>query len=491
MTRNIERTRLYLYVLFIMLYLLGGDLQAQNIRSGNKSFNSPNLSFIIGNKKIAVASNGDILSVSEIGYQSYSNRNDIIVVDYNDVAVEANRDASVWKGDHYPSVFYFPIDKYLLISEYRNNNIMLSALDELVRNKQVTNNLEAIEIIGACSPVGSEEYNLKLALSRCMALRSYLRWKHLQFAESFPIKFNIIGVDKLGYSILKNQRWTLPEKEIWNMLQYAAIRLKMKDGSYIIPGFDKPKTFFASPAPQEDKPVVVPRTEIRQVVSQPCDTIVIQKTEIIREFQQIPAEFPAKFPAETKKPVYFALKNNLLYDVALLPNLTAEWYMGKQWSLAVEGNWSWWTYDQPIQNRWYHRIQTAGVELRKWVNSPYPLNGHALGGYAMIGNYDLRLFPTDENSKGWLSYQSWSAGLSYAYSFPIANRLNLEMGLAVGYMGGRYYQYDYCMIHEHWAKRATFNRNYIGPTRASLSLVWLLGAGNDKKSKDNYLSTKK
>ncbi|MDR2804700.1 MAG: DUF3575 domain-containing protein [Dysgonamonadaceae bacterium] len=433
---------------------------------------------------MTVASNGDILSISEIGYQPYSNKNDVIVVDYNDVAVEANRNASVWKGNYYPSVFYFPIDKHLLLREYRNNNIMLDALDELIRTKQVTDNLEAIEIIGACSPVGSEEHNLRLALSRCMALRSYLRWKHLQFAESFPIKFNIIGVDRLGYSILKNQRRTLPEKEIWNMLQYAAIRLKMKDGSYIIPGSDKPKEFFSSPSPQETNPVV----KNRQDVTQPCDTVfiepdtvVIKTTEVIRAVERVPADKPN----DTSAPVYIALKNNLLYDVALLPNLTAEWYIGKQWSLAVEGNWSWWTFGRPIQNRWYHRIQIAGVELRKWINSPYPLQGHALGVYSMTGNYDLRLFVTDEYSKGWLSYQSWSAGLSYAYSFPIANRFNIELGLAAGYIGGRYYQYDYCMTHEHWAKRATFNRNYIGPTRASLSLVWLLGAGNNKKAGTN------
>jgi hypothetical protein len=175
----------------------------------------------------------------------------------------------------------------------------------------------------------------------------------------------------------------------------------------------------------------------------------------------------------------------MLYDAAFLPNLTAEWYMGKQWSLAAEGNWSWWLFDRPIQNGWYHRIQVAGLELRKWVKSPYPLQGHAVGVYSMIGNYDTRFFTKDENSAGYLSYLSWSAGLSYGYSFPIARRFNIELGVAAGFFGGKYYRYDYCIPDEQWERKAAYNRKYIGPTRVGVSLVWLLGTCNYSNLKYN------
>ncbi|MDR0542722.1 MAG: DUF3575 domain-containing protein [Dysgonamonadaceae bacterium] len=464
------------------------------------------MSFIIGGKKITVAGNGDIISISEDEYKSYAPTGDVIITGYNNVSVDDNRDVSVWKGNYFPSVFYFPIDKHLLIRDYRNNSIMLAALDEIVRTRQMVQNIDTIEIIGACSPTGSEEHNLKLALSRCMALRSYLRWKHLEFAESFPIRFNIIGVDRLGYRILKEQELGLSEKQIGDMLQYAAIRLKMKDGSYIIPGSDKHKTFF-NPTPSKTEPagnsrhtagntlvntLVYPATESKSAVAEPYPTpvrdTVFLKSDTIIIYEKLIEEIPSG--ATGNAPAYVALKTNLLYDAALLPNLSVEWYMGKNWSLVVEGNWSWWTFDRPIQNEWYHRIQAGGVELRKWVKSSYPLHGHALGVYSLAGNYDVRLFTEDEYSKGWLSYQSWSAGVSYAYSFPIARRLNLELGLAVGYAGGRYYRYDYCLTHDHWAQRAAFNRNYIGPTRLGVSLVWLLGAGNDEKSRNLYLSRK-
>jgi hypothetical protein len=247
----------------------------------------------------------------------------------------------------------------------------------------------------------------------------------------------------------------------------------MKDDSYIVISASETSTP-PPPVSNDFKATPVPAKS---------DTVFL-KSDTVYMYENI-------FIQPDKKPVYVALKTNLLYDAALLPNLSLEWYMGKNWSLVAEGNWSWWTFDRSIENWWYHRIQAGGIELRKWVKSSYPLQGHALGVYTMMGNYDVRFFTKDEYTKGELSYQSWSAGLSYAYSFPIARKFNLELDLAIGYVGGRYYKYDYSLTYDHWAQRARYNRHYIGPTRAGVSLVWLMGAGNEKKTKRKYITRKK
>ena len=194
----------------------------------------------------------------------------------------------------------------------------------------------------------------------------------------------------------------------------------------------------------------------------------------------------------SKKLYYFAVKNNLIYDAVLLPNLTAEVYLGKQFSLAIEGNWSWWSSQKTMKSDLFYRIQSAGTELRYWFNSNYPLHGHAVGIYSMVGDYDIRLFTKNEDSKGWLSYGSWSAGLSYAYSMPIANRVNLEYGLAVGYLGGKYYEYKYCMPEGHWERQVEHkNMNYFGLTRVGVSIVWLFGNGNTIKNSGSYTKLRK
>ena len=187
-----------------------------------------------------------------------------------------------------------------------------------------------------------------------------------------------------------------------------------------------------------------------------------------------------------RKPARIALKNNLLYDVALLPNLSIEAYLGAQMSLAVNGHWSWWTFDNPEERQWFHRIQSVGAELRYWINSPSPLIGHAIGIYGTTGNYDLRLFPQNESSKGWLSNRSWSTGLSYAYSVPISCYFNMEFGFSIGYVGGKYNKYNYCIEDEWWAQQTEKNRHYFGPTHAGVSLVWMIGSGSKSKSRDVY-----
>jgi len=187
-----------------------------------------------------------------------------------------------------------------------------------------------------------------------------------------------------------------------------------------------------------------------------------------------------------RKPVYIAIKNNLLYDAVLLPNLSVEAYLGAQWSLALNGNLSWWRFNEPVQHEWYHRIQTVGAELRYWYDSPFPLHGQAIGLYGTTGNYDLRLFPTNANSNGWQSNRSWSVGLSYAYSVPISCYFNMEFGISLGYVGGKYYKYNYCLEDEWWAQQEEKNRHYFGPTQAGVSLVWLIGSGNSRKKRDVY-----
>ncbi|WP_163223327.1 DUF3575 domain-containing protein [Bacteroides sp. 214] len=417
------------------------------------------------NQRITMASDGSVLSVAKGSYISKGNSNDTITLNYSNTSIGANRHISVWKGDNFPSAFYFPTGKHELMRHYYDNNIMFNAVDELLKSPYIVEALDSIEIIGACSPVGSEEYNIKLAQNRCLSLQSYLQQAHTQLAEEFPIKLNIIGIDKFGYDMLKTQKPPFTEKQIRDRLQYAAIRLKMKDGSYIIPGSDKQKTFFK--ANQLPSPTITEtqHATMRDTVFLKSDTMYITTTEYV---------YPSK-PVKERTPLHLAIKTNLLYDALLLPNLTIEWYMGKQWSLAIEGSLSRWTFGHPIQKRWSHNIQTAGIELRHWFKSPHPLHGHALGFYSMMGKYDVRLFTKDENSKGYQSDPSWSAGLSYGYSFPITHKLNMELGVAIGYVGGKYYKYDYSMTHEHWEKEKTINRNYIGPTRVGVSLVWLPG----------------
>lgn len=77
---------------------------------------------------------------------------------------------------------------------------------------------------------------------------------------------------------------------------------------------------------------------------------------------------------------------------------------------------------------------------------------------------------------------NYSTGVEYGYSLPVAYRLNIDFTIAVGYWGGTYYEYtpvDNCYV---W--QATKERHWFGPTKAEISLVWLIGRETSIKGKE-------
>jgi hypothetical protein len=181
--------------------------------------------------------------------------------------------------------------------------------------------------------------------------------------------------------------------------------------------------------------------------------------------------------SQSPRPFYMAAKTNMLYDLALVPNAGLEFYLGKNMSLV--GNWmySWWKNDNVY---WYWRVYGGDLALRYWFGKAAkekPLQGHHVGLYGQMITYDLELGYHGILADRW----SWSAGVEYGYSLPIARRLNIDFTLGLGYHTGEFY--EYIPIDGHYVWQATKIRHYMGPTKAEISLVWLLGRGNENHNK--------
>lgn len=190
-------------------------------------------------------------------------------------------------------------------------------------------------------------------------------------------------------------------------------------------------------------------------------------------------------PEEEEKPFYMAFKTNLLYDVLLVPNVGAEFYLGKNWSAGANWMYGWWKHDT---DHWYWRMYGGDVYLRKWFGKKAkekPLTGHHIGVYAQAFTYDFetggRGYMGGKPGGTFWDQSDYAFGVEYGYSHPIARRLNLDFTLGIGYWGGKYHEYlpeDDCYV---W--QATKNRKWFGPTKAEVSLVWLVGKGNYNKEK--------
>lgn len=394
----------------------------------------------------------------------------------------------IWKEG--PKVYYFPIDRTTLLKDYRTNLIMLESLDALLSDPEISSNIDSVLIAGAASPIASTSHNNRLSVQRADALKTYIHWKHphvdrtkiytypdgidwegfwsiVENDSKLPSQSKVQAVKNIGNKaeILQRLR-TVGGKEtyeyllnkVYPKLQYASVRIVLNDGRSI---------------PAAGSPI---KQIVLQEITVPCDTIWAER--IVRDTIYIERPNP-DFVVKERKPFYIALKNNLIYDVGLLPNLGIEIPFGRNynWSAAIEGNWSWWNTGADSYN--YHRIQIAELEVRRWFNREQgqkPLTGWFVGAYGYGGTYDIRLFTNKDSDKGYLSNWSYSGGLTIGYAKSIARRFNLEFGLGLGYIGGKYYKYDVgscpgCTFPE----RSTHQRNYWGPTQANISLVWLIG----------------
>ncbi len=164
-----------------------------------------------------------------------------------------------------------------------------------------------------------------------------------------------------------------------------------------------------------------------------------------------------------------AIKTNLLYDAALLPNIGLEFYLGNNWSLS--GSWTHAWFSKESKDRFW---QTYGgdIELRKWVgfrSRQKRLTGSHFGLYGQMLTYDFMLGSNGYQAKDW----SWALGLSYGYSLPLSRSFNLDFSMGIGYLTGEYERYEKEDTHYVW--KTTKNRKWFGPTKAEVSLVWLIG----------------
>lgn len=188
---------------------------------------------------------------------------------------------------------------------------------------------------------------------------------------------------------------------------------------------------------------------------------------------------------EPRKSFYMAVRSNLLEDILLVPNIGIEFYLGRQWSIGANWKYAWWHNDRKHD---YWRVYGGDLNVRKYFGSKAkekPLQGHHIGIYAQVATYDFEL-----GGKGIMGGVPggnifdkfhYGGGIEYGYSVPVARRLNLDFTIGLGYLGGEYREYvpmDECYV---W--QATKHRHYWGPTKAEISLVWLLGRGNVNEKK--------
>ena len=341
--------------------------------------------------------------------------------------------------------------------------------------------LSEIIIEGTASPEGKQRWNTTLSQRRAEQIRKYILAN--TSVQPHTITWKFTGSDWETLRRMVQQDPNVPHRN--RVLEFlaqtngstatdatVAALQKMEGGTpykylyhNIFPKLRATKLEFVYEripnigilSPMEYTSVVKSQAEHQQ---QPIQITELQENVLTTE-QVTTQEEEHKF--------FMALKSNLLYDVAITPNIGAEFRLGKHYS--VQGNWmyAWWKSDP---DAWYHRTYGGDISLRRWLGKAHhnrPLTGWHAGIYAQMVTYDF-----EWGGRGYLGDRwSWGAGIEGGWSKAVGKRLNIDFSLNFGYLTGEYKEYlpiDGCYV---W--QATKQRHWIGPTKAEVSLVWLIG----------------
>lgn len=165
-----------------------------------------------------------------------------------------------------------------------------------------------------------------------------------------------------------------------------------------------------------------------------------------------------------------AIKNNLLYDATVTPNLALEIAMSRKMTLEMAAGLNF--FDFSNNKKIKHFL--VQPELRWWTCDVF--NGHFFGlhGHGAqfnVGGWDIPVGRLDTFRDNRYQGYLYGGGLSYGYQWLLRPRWNLEASIGGGYARIHYEKYPCTTC---GTKLDEGHTNYLGVTKAAVSLIYII-----------------
>ena len=174
-------------------------------------------------------------------------------------------------------------------------------------------------------------------------------------------------------------------------------------------------------------------------------------------------------------------KSNALYWTTTTPNIGMEMEVGKKQTAQIFLGLNPWKQSGGDQSRLRHWLVMP--EYRYWFNRSFEgwfLGAHALGGQYNVGGvkFPFGLLKGLRNHR----YEGWYAGggITAGKQWNLSKHWNLEASLGLGYIHTAYDKFNCGTCGE---KLKSAHKNYVGPTKVALSLIYLI-PGKEEKHED-------
>ena len=142
------------------------------------------------------------------------------------------------------------------------------------------------------------------------------------------------------------------------------------------------------------------------------------------------------------------LRNNLLYDLSLTPNLGMDVRVDSTWSVGLTAGYNAWDINKSKDKKWRHLLVSANAR-RYLGDSLYHkryVEGNLIYSHFNVGNTKIPfgLYNAVKNRR--LQGDLFALGAKYGYSWILARdwRIDAEAGIAVGYAWFKEYECPTC-----------------------------------------------
>ncbi len=164
-----------------------------------------------------------------------------------------------------------------------------------------------------------------------------------------------------------------------------------------------------------------------------------------------------------------AVKTNVPMDALLIPNAGIEVGIARKWTVDVPVYYNPWKHGDTKM----HKLFMVQPEARYWLCDKF--NGHFFGVHLMGGVYnttgfDLPFSPFDDLDGFRYKGEFYGGGISYGYQFVLGRHWNLGATVGIGYALVDYKKYECKECGERVDKG---DKNYFGPTKAALNLIYV------------------
>jgi len=164
------------------------------------------------------------------------------------------------------------------------------------------------------------------------------------------------------------------------------------------------------------------------------------------------------------------LKNNLIHDAVLIPNLSAEWTLSDK--LSIDLNAAYNPFQFSDTKKW--KLIAFRPEIRFWTFKKYAgafWGVHVGYKFFNMGGIGIDIPSFGDLSSSRVQGSMYDAGITFGHQWILSPRWGIEAFLGVGYAKSVYDEYVCVKCGE---KSGRYNDDYFGPTKTGISLVYML-----------------